>query len=76
MQGDIVLNAALDPAIAVPAGQATMALAHGDAWTNMLQPFWALALLSITETKARDIMGYTMALMVLVLPLYLVAFLI
>lgn len=36
-----------------------MALAYGDAWTNMLQPFWALPLLGIMGLKARDIIGYT-----------------
>ena len=36
-----------------------MALAYGDQWTNMLQPFWALPLLAITGIKARDILGYT-----------------
>ena len=37
-----------------------MAVAYGDEWTNMLQPFWALALLGITGLKAREIVGYTM----------------
>ncbi|MFO7716000.1 TIGR00366 family protein, partial [Desulfosarcina sp.] len=35
-----------------------------DQWTNMLQPFWALALLGITKLKAREIVGYTMVVMV------------
>ena len=33
---------------------------HG-VWTNMLQPFWALPLLGITGLKARDILPYTLA---------------
>jgi short-chain fatty acids transporter len=41
-----------------------MAVAYGDQWTNMLQPFWALALLGITKLKAREIVGYTMVVMV------------
>jgi short-chain fatty acids transporter len=41
-----------------------MALAYGDAWTNMLQPFWALPLLGIMGLKARDIVGYTAFLLV------------
>jgi len=36
-----------------------MALAYGDGWTNMLQPFWALPLLGIMRLRARDIIGYT-----------------
>jgi short-chain fatty acids transporter len=42
-----------------------MAFAYGDQTTNLLQPFWALPLLSISGLRARDIMGYAMvALMV------------
>jgi short-chain fatty acids transporter len=41
-----------------------MAIAYGDEWTNMLQPFWALALLGITRLKAREIVGYTMVALV------------
>ena len=41
-----------------------MAIAYGDAWTNMLQPFWALALLGITRLRARDIVGYTMVALI------------
>jgi short-chain fatty acids transporter len=36
-----------------------MAIAYGDAWTNMIQPFWALPALAITGAKARDVVGYT-----------------
>jgi len=36
-----------------------MAVAWGDQWTNMIQPFWALPLLGLAGLKARDIMGYT-----------------
>ncbi|WP_367112014.1 TIGR00366 family protein, partial [uncultured Psychrobacter sp.] len=32
--------------------------AWGDAWTNMIQPFWALPLLGIAGLDARAIMGY------------------
>ena len=34
-----------------------MAVAWGDAWTNMLQPFWAVPLLSIAGMKIKDIIG-------------------
>lgn len=52
--------------IMMPAGQAlgvnpaitAMSIAWGDAWTNMLQPFWALPALGIAGLGARDIMGY------------------
>jgi len=35
-----------------------MAIAWGDAWTNMIQPFWALPALGIAGLGARDIMGF------------------
>ena len=39
-----------------------LALAWGDQWTNLLQPFWALPLLGITGLRAGDILGYTVTL--------------
>jgi short-chain fatty acids transporter len=35
-----------------------MAVAFGDQNTNMLQPFWALPVLSVARLSIRDIMGY------------------
>ncbi|MCK5836477.1 MAG: short-chain fatty acid transporter [Desulfobacula sp.] len=56
VQGPIVMPAA--KALGVPLGKAAMAIAWGDAWTNMIQPFWALPLLGIAGLGIRDIMGY------------------
>ncbi|MCR9171644.1 MAG: TIGR00366 family protein [bacterium] len=61
IQGPIIIEAAAN--IGVSAPKAIMALAYGDQVTNMLQPFWALPLLGITGLKARDILPYTFALM-------------
>ncbi len=69
IQGPIVIEAAHQ--LGVPMGKAVMAFCYGDQWTNMLQPFWALPLLGITGLRAGDIIGYTAALMVLVLPLFI-----
>ena len=44
---------------------AFMALCYGDQWTNMLQPFWALPLLGLTGLRARDLLGYTIVIMLL-----------
>lgn len=35
-----------------------MAIAWGDAWTNLIQPFWAIPALAIAKLSAKDIMGY------------------
>ena len=60
MQGPIVTEAAKH--LGVPVSKIVMALAYGDEWTNMLQPFWALPLLGITGLKAREIVPYTFVL--------------
>ncbi|MFC4805733.1 TIGR00366 family protein [Filifactor villosus] len=44
--------------LGVPAAKTALAIAWGDAWTNMIQPFWALPALGIAGLGARDIMGY------------------
>jgi len=62
IQGPIAVEAALQMKFEV--GRAVMAVAYGDEWTNMLQPFWALPLLAITRLAARDLIGYTLPLMV------------
>ena len=56
VQGPIVMPAAA--ALGVEPGRAAMAIAWGDAWTNMVQPFWALPALGVAGLKAKDIMGY------------------
>ena len=45
-------------ALNIDAGRTAMAIAWGDQWTNMVQPFWALPALGIAKLSARDIMGY------------------
>lgn len=42
-----------------------MAIAYGDQWTNMIQPFWAIPLLAVAGLKVRDILGYTLVTLVL-----------
>jgi len=62
VQGPIAVEAA--DALGLPLGSAVMAVAYGDQWTNMLQPFWALPLLGITGVRAGQILGYTSVLLV------------
>lgn len=56
VQAPIVVPAA--EALNVPLSQAAMAVAFGDAWTNLIQPFWALPLLGIAGISIQKIMGY------------------
>lgn len=62
VQGPIIMQAALETG--VDTGHVLMAMAYGDQWTNMLQPFWALPLLAVTGVRARDIVGYTVLWMI------------
>ncbi|MGP1309922.1 MAG: TIGR00366 family protein, partial [Phycisphaerales bacterium] len=57
VQGPIAMRAAVDAG--VDPARLVLAIAYGDAWTNMIQPFWALPALAITGAKARDVVGYT-----------------
>lgn len=56
VQGPIMMPAG--KALGVSPAITGMSIAWGDAWTNMIQPFWALPALGIAGLSARDIMGY------------------
>ncbi|MCF6434817.1 TIGR00366 family protein [Pseudoalteromonas sp. MMG022] len=56
VQAPIVLPAA--QMLEADVARVAMAVAWGDAWTNLIQPFWALPVLAIAGLKARDIMGF------------------
>ncbi len=45
-------------ALGVDAARTALAISWGDAWTNMIQPFWALPALGIAKLGAKNIMGY------------------
>ena len=62
VQGPIVMPASTK--LSVEAGRAAMAIAWGDQWTNMIQPFWALPALGVAGLKAKDIMGYLVVVLI------------
>ncbi|MEN1967371.1 short-chain fatty acid transporter [Lentibacillus sp. N15] len=62
VQGPIMVPAALE--IGADTAKTAMAVAWGDAWTNMIQPFWALPLLAIAGLKVRDIMGFCVMILI------------
>lgn len=63
VQAPIMLEAASE--LGVSYSKTAMAIAWGDAWTNMIQPFWALPALAIAGLKAKDIMGYCVFVLIL-----------
>ncbi|WP_222928441.1 short-chain fatty acid transporter [Haloplanus rubicundus] len=66
--GGVVGSAAVE--LGVPPGKAIVAYGVGDMWTNMFQPFWAIPLLGLTKVRARDILGYTMIVMLVLFPVF------
>lgn len=56
VQAPIMMPASVE--LGVSTAKTAMAIAWGDAWTNMIQPFWALPALGIANLGARDIMGF------------------
>ena len=58
-----MLPAAIELGADIP--RVAMAVAWGDAWTNLLQPFWALPVLGIAGLKAKDIMGFCLILLII-----------
>ncbi|MDR2668416.1 MAG: short-chain fatty acid transporter [Desulfovibrio sp.] len=61
VMGQICMEAAVK--LGAAPSKVAMAIAYGDQWTNMVQPFWALPLLGIARLGPKDIMGYTTMVM-------------
>lgn len=74
VQGPIIIEASQQ--MGIDLGKSIMSMAYGDQLTNMLQPFWALPLLSITGLKARDILPYTVFFMIIAALIYIMGLLI
>ncbi len=56
IQAPIMFSAGAD--LGVDPGLTGIAIAWGDAWTNLIQPFWAIPALAIAKLDAKDIMGF------------------
>lgn len=62
VQAPVMIPAAT--ALNVDLARISMAVAWGDAWTNMIQPFWALPALAIAGLRAKDIMGFCLIVLI------------
>lgn len=60
VQGPIFIEAANQ--LGVDHAKIVLAVAYGDQWTNMIQPFWTIPLLAIAGLHLRAIMGYTVVI--------------
>ncbi len=56
VQAPAILPAA--NALGADVARVAMAVAWGDAWTSLIQPFWVLPVLAIAGLQAKDVMGY------------------
>lgn len=62
VQGPIFIEAA--QTLGTAPSRIVMAVAYGDQWTNMIQPFWTIPLLAIAGLHMRQIMGYTFVVLI------------
>lgn len=63
-------------ALALPAHKTIIAYAWGDMMTDMIQPFWAIAMLAVAKLNFRDIMGYLVVIFLIYFVITSIAFLI
>jgi short-chain fatty acids transporter len=62
IQGPPMIEAA--KTLGAPIGHTAMAVMLGNAWNDLIQPFWVLPTLAISKLNLRDIMGYTIISMI------------
>lgn len=70
IQGPFIIEAA--KSLGADVGKATMAIAYGEQWANMAQPFWALPALAIAGLGVRDIMGYCITALIFTVPIFVI----
>lgn len=70
IEAPYVLQAARE--LGVPDGWMVVTYDLGEAVANLMQPFWMLPILALLGLKARDIMGYTWLVALVLVPLVVV----
>lgn len=71
IQGPFMISAA--NTLGSPLAQTSMSVMLGNAWNDLIQPFWILPALALSKLKLKDIMGYTVIMMFWVGLIYIVA---
>ena len=74
IQGPFMIDAA--HAMGASMAQTAMSVMLGNAWNDLVQPFWILPALALSRLKLKDIMGYTVVSMFLVGVIYIAVILI
>ncbi|WP_028203046.1 short-chain fatty acid transporter [Paraburkholderia nodosa] len=73
IQGPFMIEAA--KTIGASVGHTSTAVMLGNAWNDLVQPFWILPALALSKLKLKDIMGYTVIMMFWIGIVYSVAIL-
>ncbi|KWR91075.1 short-chain fatty acid transporter [Cupriavidus sp. IDO] len=73
IQGPFMIDAA--KAINSSVSQTSMSVMLGNAWNDLVQPFWILPALALSKLSLKDVMGYTVIMMFWVGLIYIAALL-
>lgn len=73
VQGPFMIDAA--QSMKASLAQTSMSVMLGNAWNDLVQPFWLLPALAISRLKLQNIMGYTVVMMIWVGVVYMAAIL-
>lgn len=73
VQGPFMINAAKE--LGASLSQTSMSVMLGNAWNDLVQPFWILPALALSKLKLKDIMGYLVMIMFYVGIVYIVSLL-
>jgi short-chain fatty acids transporter len=73
VQGPIMVKAAMKLDASLP--KTAMAVAFGEQTANLVQPFWALPIVSIGGVSVREMMGYCLLALGIAFPVFAVALL-
>jgi short-chain fatty acids transporter len=71
IQGPFMIDAA--NTLGSSLAQTSMSVMLGNAWNDLIQPFWILPALALSKLKLKDIMGYTVIMMFWVGLIYVVS---
>ncbi len=74
VQGPVMVKAALQLGASLP--KTAMAVAFGEQTANLVQPFWALPIVSIGGVSVREMMGYCLLALGIAFPVFAVALLV
>lgn len=71
VQGPFMIEAAKE--LGTSLGETAMSVMLGNAWNDLVQPFWILPALALSRLKLKDIMGFLVMIMFYVGIVYIVA---